>query len=138
MEIKGIRPENSVYKITFDGEKVVDRNIVRFSTAGYSYIAFFEPIPLTEEILLKACFERFEMSDTEKSYSIELPRNRRLSVIILGENKLIQITSCSVDKPDIPVDFVCLFDEMYDGKLYTHKLQNIVYELTGKELEMKL
>lgn len=122
--------------ISNDEINVIHKNSI---TGWYTVnISDISPVEITEEILLKAAFEKFEMSETEKSYSIYLPRNRRLSVIILGESKLIQITSCSKDEPFIPVDFVCLFNEDYDGKLYIHKLQNLVYDLTGKELEIKL
>jgi hypothetical protein len=149
-ELKGLRIGNIIGFVLPDKLVVVDEiyfsqdeyTIQTYSDSKKQYanaprgIEDFEGVPITEEHLLDFGFERFEMSDTEKSYSINLSRNRRLSVIILGESKLIQITSCSIKEPCIPVDFVSLFDEMYDGKLYVHKLQNIAYELTGKDLEL--
>ena len=95
------------------------------------------PIPVTEDILLNSGFEKFVMTETEKLYSMDMTRNRRLQIAVIGDVKLIQITSSKKTDPYIPTDFVCLFNEDYDGKLFLHKLQNIVFDLTEKELSIE-
>lgn len=95
-------------------------------------------IPTTEEILLQSGFVKFNFSHTEQIYSIDLGIYGRLSIVVLGKSKMIQLAALNTEDNNIPNAFICLFDEIKDGKLCFHKLQNLIYELTGKELEINL
>ena len=74
--------------------------------------AFFDPIPLTEEILLKCGFEHgfsgFKYEDFRASD--------------MADNGVIQIE----------------FGNVSIGIKYLHKLQNLYFALTGKELNIDL
>ena len=74
------------------------------------------PIPLTEEWLLKFGFEKTE------NFCINKEPLLRYAISSLG---LI----CSIGDNDM--GFV------YNSILYVHQLQNLYFELTGKELECK-
>ncbi len=84
-----------------------------------------KPIPLTEEILLKCGFEKddtgVDMFDPDYAewYQMEFP--------------VIGILCQSSDKK-------YLFDENTDTLRiqYLHQLQNLVFDLTGEELEVEL
>jgi hypothetical protein len=71
------------------------------------FIEWFEPIPLTEEWLLKFEFKRFSKDFSKKG-------------IIIHTRKRGYVLRKSV--PDI---------------LYVHQLQNLYFALTGQELEFK-
>ena len=81
----------------------------------YSAIYRFEPIPLTEEILLKCGFEK------EDEY-MELQVNEHLSIIWIGYLGLL-----------IDGSIIGLIDNDY-----LHQLQNLYFALTQTELEVKL
>lgn len=90
------------------------------------YHRFFDPIPLSEEILLKAGFESHEI--VNGLYYI-LSKNIVISITIEGSNVLnveisnTNITGVSPDK---------------DNFQYLHQLQNLYFALTGEELSINL
>lgn len=94
-----------------------------------------QPIPLTEEILLKVGFEKMPHFTVMNSLIYKLVRNSQLSIGCVGTpNEMLFITE--VDDEDNPTkvdDLICLHNFDYDGKLYLHKLQNIV-DIFGQEL----
>lgn len=81
----------------------------------------FEPIPLTEEILLKCGFEKDDIRDQDyyEWYQKEFP--------------IIGVLCQSSDK-------TYLFDENTDTLriYYLHQLQNLTFALTGQELSINL
>lgn len=81
------------------------------------YHKFFEPIPLTKEILLKCGFEWLE--DT-------LCFADRLHIIEPSENGYMFIPFCTNDK------------DSYIKIIHLHQLQNLYFTLTGEELEINL
>ena len=89
------------------------------------FLKFIKPITLTEEILLKCGFEKddtgVDMFDPDYAewYQMEFP--------------VIGILCQSSDKK-------YLFDENTDTLRiqYLHQLQNLFFDLTGEELEVKL
>lgn len=86
--------------------------------AGDNYIVF-QPIPLTEEWLLR--FNFFEVKG-QGVLDIEIEGNRYLSINIDRKKCFV---GCSVDWTNIK------FPES------VHQLQNLYFALTGKELEIK-
>ena len=89
--------------------------------AGY-YLSYCRPIPLTEDILLKAGFRKRKMSgyDTHFIYSL----------FIGGET--IGITAI------YNADFSIMLHGVARGVKYLHRLQNIIKIITGNELEINL
>lgn len=73
----------------------------------------FRPIPLTEEILIKAGFEKGSVFIDDLEISVNI-KNNLLTIQQNGEHFGVQI--------DIE---------------YLHQLQNIIFDLIGKELEIK-
>lgn len=85
---------------------------------------FFEPIPLSESILLKAGFEKIDMSDQDETddtiwYETEWP--------VIGV-----LTTCDKERGNY------VFDENTDTLRikYLHQLQNLFFALCGEELNI--
>jgi hypothetical protein len=92
-------------------------------------------ILLTKEILLKCPKIKFNpISIITKNYNIDLGRGRFLSLNDIGlGNEMIAITNREDKKVS---DVVIIHNRDYDGRIAVHKFQNIVFALTGKELEI--
>jgi len=105
-------------------------------------LANYEPIELTEEILLRFGFEKHE-SKILPSYSISIAKSdlqyKRLIVTIDPGNTYVSIREGHIQHNRDEDDIVILFNSDYDGKLYTHWLQNIYsfLSLTNDELKLK-
>lgn len=101
---------------------------------GYTHskmIGSCSGILLTEEILLKCGFEKITHYTVMNNMTFDLDRNRYLSIGCVGTpNETLWLTS--VEK-GLTEDLICLHNFDYDGKLYLHKLQNIV-SIFNKEL----
>ena len=82
-------------------------------------ISELDPIPLTEEILLKCGFEQ----DGDNDY-LQLYINDALNILWLGYLSI-----------EVNGYFVALSEK---EQLYLHQLQNIYFALTGEELEVNL
>jgi hypothetical protein len=93
-----------------------DKRVVDLQTAG--------PIPLTEEILLKAGFERYY-----NEYHHTNQFTRKDFKLILRSEKYEGYTPCSHGE--------YLYSKGERLK-YLHQLQNLYYALTGQELEINL
>ena len=92
---------------------------------GFSQLMPFEDIeaiPLTEEILLKCGFDRWE---TEKAINYKLSNLMRFSFVQSGKNKGVIYLN---------IAGVLNFSDMK----HLHQLQNLYFALTGKELKIKL
>ena len=75
----------------------------------------FEPIPLTDDILEKCGFEKNDANDQYRSY-----RKEPITIRILADNSI---------RANIGVgEFACQ---------YLHQLQNLYFDLTGEELEVR-
>jgi hypothetical protein len=83
------------------------------------YVEYLQPIPLTEEILLKCGFEKDEQWDN--------PFNKRVDVL----NGFTIITI------DVRAN-VLLLDDIEIKFQYLHQLQNLYFTLTNQELEINL
>lgn len=109
MKSEELRLGNYVFE---QGEFV---NITQIDESIVSYHGY-EPIPLTEEILLKCGFEK------------------QSAVYSLGADLVI----------GIDLDFVGIYNDRNEDDIeldcpkYLHQLQNLYFALTGKELNIKL
>jgi hypothetical protein len=144
MEAKELRIGNWVQPIepladAFNGYRQVTTVYENRGTVEYHYpLAWFEPIPLTEELLLKCGF----VKDNIGGYWIELPSLKQ-------QFKTLTIAWCN-DSPDHKWyaffrdgkrdddrnndAVVCLMRNMN----YLHQLQNLYFTLTGQELNIEL
>lgn len=100
-----------------------------------------EYIPLTEEWLLKAGFEKNE-SRIATSYSISISPYKTLKelvVFIQQGNEYVHIREGERSKPST-VDTITtiLNGDIHGRPFHVNQLQNLFFALTGKELEFKL
>lgn len=104
----------------------------QFTTADFNYLAFFEPIPLTEEILLRAGLTRDEVWD-EGYLEYILYKFDEKEIYIEG--------GCAIKYYDNKYYFSVSGELCYGligEKLeYFHTVQNLYFALTGKELKTK-
>lgn len=95
---------------------------------------------LTEEILLKCPqLKQNPISIIQFSYYLDLGRNKILSLSDIGlGNEMICL--CEIDAKDKTkiTNVIFLHNIDYDGRISLNKFQNIVFDLTGKELEINL
>lgn len=80
-----------------------------------------EPIPITEDILLKCGFEKVYCSD----FTVVL----ELCPISVKWSKPVN--------PSMGCGVIYIHDESYKHIQFLHQLQNLFFALTGKELEIK-
>ena len=79
----------------------------------------FNPIPLTEECLLK-----FGFAQRLKTYDCNFYENRKLSINIRSDYATVFLKQYKQDSYLISIEYV-------------HQLQNLYFALTGEELEIK-
>ena len=131
VEVTAINPQKliSTSKNSISGkDEIYDMVSFKGNTAsGNDRIEAFDPIPLTEEILLKCGFTKSRnigCYDTDKD-------------AFFFES----------DKISLTIDFILSSSNHYyrsnpvDGAIplkYLHQLQNLVFSVTGKELEINL
>jgi len=98
----------------------LSKNTIWFEN-GFGAFEYAEPIPLTEEWLLKAGFEKSFKNDYW--YSIRIG-DKRLLISILG--------NIEIEKWDrTMIGFLSICE-------YVHQLQNLYFALTGEELQINL
>jgi hypothetical protein len=99
-----------------------------------------EPIPLTEEWLLKFGFTKNE-SKIIDSYSISISKLgtlKKLSVTIQFGNEYVMIREGENDKPSSEDSIITLLNGDTHGRpFYIHQIQNLYFALTGEELTIK-
>lgn len=93
---------------------------------------------LTEDLLDKIKqAKKIETFTVVPTWTIELGRNRRLSVTVEQGNQYIFIQEYDEKDYRIVNDQVCLFNFDYDGWLYLHHLENIYSSITGEKIEIE-
>jgi hypothetical protein len=124
MKSQELRVGNLVYK--YIGElNNLKTEVHRFTTADFNYLFRFEPIPLTDEILLKASFKKStDPYNGQTWFELE-------NFFLLKEDVGYYLASpgdCSMEHA------------IFDSKPMTdlHQLQNLYFDLKQKELEVKL
>jgi hypothetical protein len=100
----------------------------------------YEPIPLTEELLLRFGFEKHE-SALIQSYSISISpyKNlKELSLTIQGGNEYIYIREGENEYPSTADIVTTLVNADITGRpFYAHQIQNLYYSLTNQELKLE-
>lgn len=81
------------------------------------------PIPLTEQWLLRAGFERNEPENIQSGVSLIIDQSLNIQFLELGDGELEYAQLCIDD------EYTCGTD-IY----YVHQLQNLYFALTGNEL----
>jgi len=84
----------------------------------------FSPIPLTEEILVKAGFECRKLYDAVYSFQLEC-KNSEFRIF-------------TVDLREGGIDYHMEYDGNVVVLKYIHQLQNLYYSLTNQELNIQL
>lgn len=96
----------------------------------------YEPVPLTPEILEKCGFEKIPHLILSSSYRYSLGRNRYLSINDCGTpNEMWFLTE---EEGNDLKHIVTIRNYDYDKGSYLHQLQNLIFELIGKELSITL
>ena len=114
MEVNELRSGNWIDTKDFHIDEF--KGLYQYDPEWYKYVHMFEPIPLTEEWLIKFGFEKKE----NKWYKlIRFPTVRFLNNKL---NVYVIIHSSSV--------VIAILD-------YVHQLQNLYFALTGEELTLK-
>jgi hypothetical protein len=92
-------------------------SFIQISTTTRLKIIGFEPIPLTEEWLLKFGFEKTEW-DNFNSYRLMICNNNYIIVLYSDGNcEVGDIITCKIE--------------------YLHQFQNLYFAITGEELKIK-
>ena len=131
MKASELRIGNLVYNNEGERDEEVDLSFFEFLSTEEYYLDYYEPIPLTEEWLLKFGFEKIEFNSDIFGYSAEY------HLTVKGHGGFIieymDDFSCYLlgDKSDIGVA------PNLDSCKYIHQLQNLYFALTNEELTYK-
>lgn len=136
METKDLRIGNLVYRITEDFDNLKIKKVIEWTDSIWGrisecleYYEWFEPIPLTEEWLVKF---GFHPNPKNTMPNIQMPYYVKKGVMLFYNES---------DK----TNFLAGFGEMRSGKYYAvsfrwinhiHELQNLYFALTGEELKL--
>lgn len=95
----------------------------------------FEPIPLTEEWLIKFGFKKIPHFTITNSLIKDIGRNRHISIGSVGTpNEMVFLCETDSDDNKKITDLICLWNFDYDKKLHVHQLQNLYFALKREEL----
>lgn len=113
-----------VFGVTKEG--IVDGKTIHLDIAG------FEPIPLTEEILLKCGFE--------KKKDLNTPPNRANSFLYVKDNRIIFCGNYLGGEVCLQFRYGSYEIDMYNLIVlkYVHQPQNLWFVLTNTELNIEL
>lgn len=133
MEARELRIGNLIRQVDYvTGETICIRTVTSINKEGYlnvkskgieniksQLLKSFEPIPLTEEILLKCGFDKYSDHSNEITY------------LSKDSGYFIQVY-------DNSVYFGLNYEDYRKEVKYLHQLQNLYFALTGQELEINL
>lgn len=128
--------ENGTFNIVV--KEVLESGINTHFNNGTWFIGLdnIRPIPLTEEILIKAGGKKIPHMTVTNSILFDLDRDRFLSIGCVEDcNQMAWIQHIDGRKV---TDLVCVHNYDYDGWLYLHDLQNLIFALTGEEIKIEL
>jgi len=131
--------------IGLDGFKEINSiQIMGFFVGGYKGIAFgtleeFVPVPITDDILVKAGFEKH---DDSNEYRTNISFVKLYGLDESGNDCFINLLKCESDSGEIYYQFF-VEDEINENTLnisfkHVHRLQNFYFELSNNELEINL
>ena len=137
MEANELRIGNFV-NLTAEGHEN-EPDLFQWALEDYDFyedsMQFVEPIPISKDWLLKLGFKGLDHFTIADSMTIDLGRNRQLSIGCVGNpNEMIFIQEINASNAKKIDDLVCIWNYDYDGFLHVHQLQNLYFALTGKEL----
>jgi len=142
MEANELRIGNYVY-LTADGHED-EPDLVKWDIIDYEYYTdkmdYIQPIPLTEEILLKCGFEVEKYIATGDFYLCGkkvISINRRSYKIIISADDYSN-WNFLVDSNYLYKDISREIKQNILPFQYLHQLQNLYFALTNQELEVKL
>lgn len=123
---------NEVQGINFKVCNVVISRLYFGDSEGY------KPIELTEEILLKCKgILKQESKVLTSNYVLPLRRNKCLIITDIGTpNFMIGIADLDFENKCKIDDLVNIWNWDFDKEIQLHHFQNIVHDLSGKELEI--
>lgn len=90
-----------------------------------------KPIPLTEEILLKAGFDMIQLTEKETTHYCNMRTNFGYPALKLNDYALLKSNA------QTPTGYLFLESLRIRCK-YLHQLQNLYFALTGEELNIQL
>lgn len=93
------------------------------------YLSDLQPIPLTEEWLLKLGFECIADCIDQKTFALKNRKSNYYYAVILDHEEIV------LERKDINGYYTIIWDERYFQ--YVHQLQNLYFALTGEELKLK-
>lgn len=148
MKAKDLMIGNLVHHLS--GTESGVRSIIEHST-GYAlglydmklaYDLFeFTPIPLTEEWLRKFGFTKLSSLILD-SYRLSIATNpnsyKEISITLQTGNQYLMIREGALPDNRENDDIITLWNRDIIDCFYVHKLQNLYFTLTGKELELKM
>lgn len=99
--------------------------------------ADLQPIPLSEEVLLKSGFIKYQWQD---AFYKKIPYGCSLYIHFFKDEILVSLSVVSKDgKNEDKKKHIKIGNKDYFKNIkYLHQLQNIYYALTGEELEVSL
>jgi hypothetical protein len=148
MEIKELRIGNiiqtvyeeilEVININSEGLDYLDLRKPTYKKIERHGLKFCEPIPLTQEWLLKFGFEPLPFANILNSYTKSIGRNRILSVgNVSTPNEMIFLCEINATDDKKIDDAICIRNYDYDKYTHVHQLQNLYFALTNEELIWK-
>ena len=135
MEAKELRIGNKIWRRCCYDEvlEIRENGIIGLdSLRGLISYSEIEPIPITEELLLKTGFKK-----DRNGYFDYREYNDELSIRFSENYTFIEYANLHFNPEDVTETNYCSSLE-FPNTLHLHTLQNIWHLLTGKELEIKL
>lgn len=135
MDIKELRVGNTIWRpCCYDEVVEIRKNgiIGLDNLRGLILYSEIEPIPITEELLLKIGFKK-----GKNNYFNYRDYNDELSIRFIQNYTFIEYANLHFNPEDVTETNYCSSLE-FSNTLYLHTLQNIWHLLTGKELEIEL
>jgi len=97
---------------------------------------YYQPIPLSPDILEKAGFYQLPHFTVQNSWIISIGRDRFITVACVGTpNEMVFLTE---EVPPEVKAVIVIRNYDYDGKTYLHDIQNIYKDFTKQELTITL